>query len=82
MLQAGKEPVLEGSIVKDVGTLWEQVLPHRARELAAFVEGDRAAFDAVVRHATTIAPKLTIQGGTTEVLRGIIASGLGLRGRA
>jgi acyl-CoA dehydrogenase len=26
-----------------------------------------------------IAPKLTIQGGTTEVLRGIIARGLGLR---
>ena len=79
MLQAGKEPVLEGSIVKDVGTIWEQALPHRARDLAAFVEGDRAAFDAVVRHAASIAPKLTIQGGTTEVLRGIIARGLGLR---
>ena len=26
-----------------------------------------------------LAPKLTIQGGTTEVLRGIIARGLGLR---
>jgi hypothetical protein len=26
-----------------------------------------------------IAPKLTIQGGTREVLRGIIARGLGLR---
>jgi len=30
-------------------------------------------------YATMIAPKLTIQGGTTEVLRGIIARGLGLR---
>jgi acyl-CoA dehydrogenase len=29
--------------------------------------------------ATKIAPKLTIQGGTTEILRGIIARGLGLR---
>jgi len=27
----------------------------------------------------TIAPKLTIQGGTREILRGIIARGLGLR---
>ncbi len=80
MLQAGKEPVLEGSIVKDVGTIWEQALPARARELAAFVDTrERESFDAVVRHATTIAPKLTIQGGTTEVLRGIIARGLGLR---
>ena len=32
-----------------------------------------------VAFATVIAPKLTIQGGTTEVLRGIIARGLGLR---
>ena len=82
MLQAGKEPVLEGSIVKDVGTLWEQALPGKARELAAFVDPsqtEREAFDALVRYATTIAPKLTIQGGTTEVLRGIIARGLGLR---
>ncbi|MEM6499482.1 MAG: acyl-CoA dehydrogenase family protein, partial [Pseudomonadota bacterium] len=36
MLEAGKEPVLEASIVKDVGTLWEQELPSRARDLAAF----------------------------------------------
>jgi acyl-CoA dehydrogenase len=80
MLQAGKEPVLEGSIVKDVGTLWEQALPARARDLAAFADSPhRAEFDAALRHATSIAPKLTIQGGTTEVLRGIIARGLGLR---
>ncbi len=38
MLQAGKEPVVEASIVKDIGTVWEQKLPHRVRELAAFVE--------------------------------------------
>jgi acyl-CoA dehydrogenase len=82
MLQAGKEPVLEGSIVKDVGTIWEQSLPDKARELSAFVDAEpnnRADFDALLQHATTIAPKLTIQGGTTEVLRGIIARGLGLR---
>ena len=40
MLQAGKEPVVEGSIVKDMGTVWEQKLPHRVRELAAFIEED------------------------------------------
>ncbi len=82
MLQAGKEPTLEGSIVKDMGTQWEQKLPQRARELSAFVDeniGNRANFDELLRFATMIAPKLTIQGGTTEVLRGIIARGLGLR---
>ena len=35
MLHAGKEPVVEAAIVKDVGTVWEQKLPHRARDLAA-----------------------------------------------
>src|SRR5947209_4779356 len=82
MLQAGKEPVVEGSIVKDMGTVWEQKLPHKVRDLAAFVEeseGNRATLEEQLRFATMIAPKVTIQGGTTEVLRGIIARGLGLR---
>jgi alkylation response protein AidB-like acyl-CoA dehydrogenase len=82
MLQAGKEPVVEGSIVKDLGTLWEQKLPARVRELAAFLDPEltnRATLDEQLAIAITVAPKLTIQGGTTEILRGIIARGLGLR---
>src|SRR5260221_301478 len=82
MLQAGKEPVVEASIVKDIGTVWEQQLPHRVRDLAAFVEEDasnRETLEQQLSFAIKTAPKLTIQGGTTEVLRGIIARGLGLR---
>ena len=82
MLQAGKEPVVEASIVKDIGTLWEQQLPQRVRELAAFVDreaSNHATLDDQLAFAMKVAPKLTIQGGTTEVLRGIIARGLGLR---
>jgi hypothetical protein len=82
MLQAGREPVVEGSIVKDLGTLWEQKLPGRVRELTAFLApetGNRATLEEQLAFATTMAPKLTIQGGTTEILRGIIARGLGLR---
>jgi alkylation response protein AidB-like acyl-CoA dehydrogenase len=82
MLEAGREPVLEASIVKDLGTVWEQELPARARDLAAFAKPDptnQASFEDLMEFATLVAPKLTIQGGTTEVLRGIIARGLGLR---
>jgi alkylation response protein AidB-like acyl-CoA dehydrogenase len=82
MLNAGKEPVVEAAIVKDMGTVWEQKLPAKARDLAAFVEEDSAnqiAFADQLTYATLIAPKLTIQGGTTEILRGVIARGLGLR---
>jgi alkylation response protein AidB-like acyl-CoA dehydrogenase len=82
MLQAGKEPVVEAAIVKDLGTVWEQKLPNRVRELTAFLAPDianRVTLEEQLAFATTIAPKLTIQGGTTEILRGIIARGLGLR---
>jgi alkylation response protein AidB-like acyl-CoA dehydrogenase len=82
MLQRGEEPVTEGALVKDLGTRWEQKLPARVRELAAFLEpeiANRATLDEQIAYATMIAPKLTIQGGTTEILRGIIARGLGLR---
>ena len=80
MLQAGKEPVVEGSIVKDMGTVWEQKLPAACASLrpsSRKTEGNRATLEEQLRFATMIAPKLTIQGGTTEVLRGIIARGLG-----
>ena len=67
---------------KDIGTVWEQQLPHRVRDLAAFVEEtatNRETLEKQLDFAIKTAPKLTIQGGTTEVLRGIIARGLGLR---
>ena len=52
------------------------------KELAAFVEenaSNRETLENQISFAIKTAPKLTIQGGTTEVLRGIIARGLGLR---
>ncbi len=48
----------------------------------AFVDAENsnhATLDELTAFATRLAPKLTIQGGTTEVLRGIIARGLGWR---
>jgi len=74
--------VVEAAIVKDLGTLWEQDLPQRVRTAAALVPPDSegwAKFDRVLCHNTLIAPKLTIQGGANEILRGVIARGLGLR---
>jgi alkylation response protein AidB-like acyl-CoA dehydrogenase len=82
MLQAGKEPVAEASLVKDLGTAWEQKLPGRVRELAAFLAPEtrnRATLEEQLAFATKVAAKLTIQGGTTEILRGIIARELGMR---
>ena len=80
MLEAGRLPDVEAALVKEMGTNWAQLLPARARELMpveGVVPGSR--FEAVLNQSILIAPKLTIQGGTREVLRGIIARGLGLR---
>ncbi|HJU15374.1 MAG TPA: acyl-CoA dehydrogenase family protein [Stellaceae bacterium] len=84
MLQAGKTPAVEAAVVKDLGTNFEQALPDHVRLLAppagdSEPDANDARFEEALAHATLIAPKLTIQGGTREVLRGIIARGLGLR---
>ncbi len=82
MLSNGKEPAVEAAVVKDLGTNWEQALPNRARNLAAFITDDgtnQMRFRELISNATVISPKYTIQGGTREILRGIIARGLGVR---
>ena len=82
MLSKGDEPVLEASIVKDVGTNWEQELPNAAREIAALLQHDdnnRSSFEKLIQESVIMSPKFTIQGGTREILRGVIARGLGVR---
>ena len=82
MLSKGDEPVLEASIVKDVGTNWEQELPNAAREIAALLQHDdnnRSSFEELIQESVIMSPKFTIQGGTREILRGVIARGLGVR---
>jgi acyl-CoA dehydrogenase len=42
-------------------------------------QGDRDEFERALAEAVLHAPSWTIRGGTREILRGIIARGLGLR---
>jgi hypothetical protein len=81
MLQEGLQPLNEAAVTKDLGTRYEQDLPVMARQLFP-AEPELAAVDTYVSmlaRATMNAPRLSIQGGTREILRGIIARGLGLR---
>ncbi|NKC16599.1 MAG: hypothetical protein GKR94_31690 [Gammaproteobacteria bacterium] len=48
-------------------------------EVVRLEHGNQAGFEAELAFATLIAPKLTIQGGTREILRGIVVRGPGLR---
>ena len=81
MLQAGDDPALQASVVKDLGALFEQGMPDIARELVAAGPSTpaRREFERVLAYTTLHAPSFSLRGGTREILRGIIARGLGLR---
>jgi alkylation response protein AidB-like acyl-CoA dehydrogenase len=81
MLEAGEQPNLAAAVVKDLGTRYEQDLPVAARALFPTEPELEAAdtYASMLARATMNAPRLSIQGGTREILRGIIARGLGLR---
>ncbi|RRH72412.1 acyl-CoA dehydrogenase family protein [Falsigemmobacter faecalis] len=76
-LQAGERPDLHAAIVKDLGADFEQQLPERLRPCLNPLCADdsyRETFD----HIRQAAPSYSLRGGTREILRGIIARGLGL----
>src|SRR4051812_28233358 len=77
MLQAGETPNLEAALVKDLGYAFERAVPERTRLLAPRRAAER--FDAALAQSILYAPSWTLRGGTREILRGIIARGLGLR---
>lgn len=81
-MDAGLEPVTEASVVKVSATAWQQDVVATCRDLARLVDvpgPERDRFEAVYAQLGSLAPKLTIQGGTNEILLGIIARSLGLR---
>ena len=81
MLQAGANPAQQAALVKDLGTSLEQEIPEIARQLID-AEPDRAStrdFVTVLAHTMMNAPSFSIRGGTREILRSMIARGLGLR---
>ncbi len=81
MIEAGENPSLHAAIVKDLGASFEQSIPEIARTLVD-AEPDLAStsdFCAVLASVVLNAPSWSLRGGTREILRGIIARGLGLR---
>ncbi|WP_422020930.1 acyl-CoA dehydrogenase family protein [Pyruvatibacter mobilis] len=80
MLEAGQNPALEASVVKDLGAVLEQRIPGLATELLErpFHLGT-GGLDEAAAYLVQNAPSFSLRGGTREILRGIIARGLGLR---
>jgi len=80
-LAAGKDPAWEASVVKDFGSVFEQEIPEIAQLLCEFAPTFQGGSDysRVLAYLTQMAPSFSLRGGTREILRGIIARGLGLR---
>jgi hypothetical protein len=80
-LVRGASPVVEAALVKDIGTEFEQAIP--AVIEAAIGMHPAGPIDAdlyrTVAYLSQIAPTFSLRGGTREILRGMIARGLGLR---
>jgi len=81
MLERGEDPALQASLVKDLGTQVEQDIPEIVRELVDVeaAPGSDEPLAAVLAHTLMYAPAFSLRGGTREILRGIIARGLGVR---
>lgn len=81
LLVRGESPAVEAALVKDLGTEFEQHVPD-AIAAAMGAQPDvvpPAELWRTLAHVTQIAPSFSLRGGTREILRGMIARGLGLR---
>ena len=83
MLENGKAPNVEAALVKELGNNFEKLLPEVARAAAPLSRsgdgGDQARFRQTYAETLLLSPSFTLRGGTREILRGVIARGLGLR---
>jgi alkylation response protein AidB-like acyl-CoA dehydrogenase len=81
LLEAHQDASIHAAIVKDLGATFEQQLPEIARTLVDAEPDQKSTRDllGVLAHTMMSAPSFSLRGGTREILRGIIARGLGLR---
>ena len=80
-LGSGEAADVPAALVKDVGTRYENEVIDAARLLVS-IPPDPGAEDGYARllaDAVLHAPGFTLRGGTNEILRGVVARGLGLR---
>lgn len=79
-LARGESPVVEAALVKDLGTTFEQSIPATLEaalgDPAEPVDGELLR---ALAYLSQVAPTFSLRGGTREILRGMVARGLGLR---
>jgi hypothetical protein len=77
-LDERRAPALEAAIVKDLGTTFEQFVVASIQSLTEVDPdpGATSAFENLLAESVVMAPSYTIRGGTTEVLRSVVARSL------
>ncbi|WP_102141407.1 acyl-CoA dehydrogenase family protein [Mycobacterium hubeiense] len=77
-LTAGEDAATRAALVKDLGTRFEQDSVELVADLLDCVP-DAAALRELLATARLHSPLFTLRGGTNEVLRGVVAKGMGVR---
>ena len=77
LLESGVMPDTEAALIKELGNSYERLVPEMVR-LHLPGEVPKALADSL-QECILHAPSFTLRGGTREILRGMIARGLGLR---
>ena len=77
----GGSPVVEAALVKDLGTGVEQLIPAAIADDLYSRDGQDIPLELLrtLDYVTQVAPSFSLRGGTRDILRGMIARGLGLR---
>ncbi|MEZ7236273.1 acyl-CoA dehydrogenase family protein [Rhodococcus sp. GXMU-t2271] len=78
-LQRHENAEVAASVVKVLGTQTEGDIADLADELADESDAPGEGFAELVRAGVMQRPGFTLRGGTSEILRGVIARGLGMR---
>lgn len=78
-LAAGGDPMVEACVVKELGNAYEADMPRRAQALLELEWDSEDELAGVLRALLISSPSFSLRGGTREIVRGIIARGLGLR---
>lgn len=80
-LARGESPVVEAALIKDLGTEFEQSIPQCIEATLGAGSGSdtEAELYRTLAYVSLLAPSYSLRGGTREILRGMIARGLGLR---
>jgi alkylation response protein AidB-like acyl-CoA dehydrogenase len=80
LLEEGKSPDIEAALVKDLGTEFEKEVIEVTRDLVSIRPSlkSKTRLEVLLAESILHAPGFTLRGGTTEILRSVIAKGLGV----